>query len=423
MQTKQTLEQLFTMTALLFALFIIPISTRADVVADWNQEAVRLTLLPASGLAPAAQTRPMAIVHVSIHDAVNGITRENRTYLPPSPAPAGASPEAAAIAAAHHALRNLFPNSAASLDAMFLSSLAANGLSPSDPGIAYGQWAAASIFAARSGDGAASAQYNYTAPRAGQPGVWVLLTSAPALLPGWGEVTPWVLQSNTQFLPPPPPSIHSEQYANDYNEIKSIGSINSTPRTTEQTRIATFWRGSPTDIWNQPLRQLIASRNLSLSARARIYALVYLSVADAAIICWEAKYLYNNWRPQPAIRRGAEDRNLLTAPDTAWTPLFATPPHPEYPSGHTMNSSAMAVIMSNAFGESPGMPISSTIGSINRQWGSFTDGVNEVIDARVYSGIHFRNSDEVGADAGTEIANYVWAHALRPCQGGRRGCS
>lgn len=207
MRPRRSLAHLFTILALLFVLIMSPIDTRADVIADWNQEAVRLALLPASGLSSTGQTRPMAIVHVAIHDAVNGITRENRTYLPPSPAPAGASPEAAAIAAAHHALRNLFPNSAASLDAMFLSSLAANGLSPSDPGIAYGQWAAASILAARSGDGAAS------------------------------------------------------------------------------------------------------------------------------------------------------------------------------------------------------------------------DGVNEVIDARVYSGIHFRNSDEVGADAGTEIAHYVWANALRPCQGGRRGCS
>ncbi len=423
MNIKQALHRFLLVNVILFTLAVIPGHTQTDVVSDWNQEAVRLTLLPASNLAPAAQTRPMAIVHASIHDAVNGITGENRTYLPAAPAPAGASPEAAAIAAAHHALRNLFPSSASSLDAMFQSSLATHGLSTADPGVAYGQWAAAAVLAARSSDGSAFAQFSYTAPRAGQPGVWVLLTAQPALLPGWGDVTPWVLENNSHFLPPPPPDIASEQYARDYNEIKAVGSINSPTRTPEQTQIATFWLGSPTDIWNQPLRTLIASRNLSISARARIYALVYLAVADASIICWEAKYVYNSWRPQPAIRRGSEDGNGLTDLDPSWTPLFPTPRHPEYPSGHTMNSSAMATILSKVFGERPGTPITATVTGIERRWDTFGEGLNEVVDARIYSGIHFRTADETGSAVGTEIANYVWANALKPCRGGRRGCS
>ena len=390
-----------------------------DPVMEWNEEAVRLTLLPSSGLAPVQQTRTMAIVQVSVHDAVNGITRQYRTYLPSGPTPAGASPEAAAIAAAHHALRNLFASHAASLDALFLQSLAAHGLSVDDPGVEYGRSAAAAIMAVRANDGAVVAQFNYRARRAGLPGVWVPLTSAPALLPGWGNVTPWVLTSGSQFRPEPPTPLDSEQYARDYNEIKEIGSINSATRTAEQTQIATFWLGSPVAIWNQPLRQLVAASNFDLSARARVFALVYLSAADSSIACWEAKYKYNFWRPQPAIRRGDEDGNPLTTVDPAWTPLFPTPRHPEYGSGHTTNSTAIVTILQSFFGDNPGVPLTSTITGITRQWNTFSEGLDEVIDARIYSGLHFRTADEVGSRHGGQVADFVWANALRPCPGGR----
>jgi hypothetical protein len=394
-----------------------------DVIAEWNQEAVRLTLLPTSALAPVQQTRTMAIVQVSVHDGVNGITRQYRTYLSPGTAPAGASPEAAAIAAAHHALRNLFASQAASLDSLFLASLAANGLSVDDPGIGYGRSAAAAILAARANDGSASAQFNYRARGAGRPGVWVPLTSAPALLPGWGNVTPWVLMSRSQFRPEGPPPLDSEQYARDYNEIKEIGALNSATRTPEQTQIATFWLGSPVAIWNQAIRQLVATSNFDISTRARTFALVHLAAADSSIACWEAKYTYNFWRPEPAIRRGDEDGNSLTTPYPAWMPLFPTPRHPEYTSGHTTNSTAMATILELIFGDTPGVPITSTITGITRQWNSFSEGLDEVVDARVYSGIHFRTADEVGSRQGRQVAHFIWTHALRPCPGGRTPCS
>lgn len=394
-----------------------------DPVMEWNQEAARLTLLPASGQAPVQQTRTMAIVQVSVHDAVNGITRRYGTYGSPGLAPGGASPEAAAIAAAHHALRSLFASQATSLDAMFLNSLAANGLSVDDPGLGYGRSAAAAILALRSNDGASGAQFNYRARGAGRPGVWVPLTSAPALLPGWGNVTPWVMTSGSQFRPEGPPPLDSEQYARDYNEIKEIGSLNSSVRTAEQTQIATFWLGSPTGIWNQPLRQLVAASGFDLSTRARTFALVYLAVADSGISCWEAKYKYNFWRPEPAIRRGDEDGNPLTTADPTWTPLFPTPRHPEYTSGHTTNSTAMGTILQLTFGDSPGVPITATITGITRQWNAISEGLDEVIDARVYSGIHFRTADEVGSEQGGQVARFVWANALRPCPGGRRPCS
>ncbi len=181
-----------------------------DVIAEWHREAVRLTILPASNLAPAQQTRVMSIVQVSVHDAVNGLTREYETYASPANAPANASPEAAAIAASYQVLKTLFPSQAASLDALFLSSLAAHGLTINDPGVGYGISAASMILALRANDGAAQAQYNYTAPGAGLPGVWMPLTALPALLPGWGDLTPWVLRRSFQFRPDAPPALDSE---------------------------------------------------------------------------------------------------------------------------------------------------------------------------------------------------------------------
>jgi PAP2 superfamily len=222
-----------------------------------------------------------------------------------------------------------------------------------------------------------------------------------------------VLRSASQFQPDPPPARDSEQYAKDYNEIKQIGVATGSTRSTEQSQIALFWRASPTAIWNNVLTQVVATRNLDLSDKARLFALFYLAAADASIACWEAKYTYNFWRPQAAIRKGDFDGNDFTTGDPAWLPFVATPPHPEYPSGHTTNSSAMAKTLISEFGDNPGVPITVTLGGITRQWNTFSEAVDEVIDARVYSGIHFRNSDEVGARMGRQIAQFVSNHALR----------
>jgi membrane-associated phospholipid phosphatase len=214
----------------------------------------------------------------------------------------------------------------------------------------------------------------------------------------------------------------SEIYTRDYNEIKDIGSVNSTTRTAEQSQIATFWRASPTAIWNPVIRQVVAARKPDLSATARTYALIYLTVADASVACWDAKYAYNFWRPQASIRRGDEDGNSGTSADPTWTPFVPTPPHPEYPSGHATNSSAMAAVLGSLFDDYPGIQIEVTISGITRRWDTFSAAVSEVIDARVYSGIHFRNSDEVGARQGRQVAQFVMRHALRPCIGEGARC-
>jgi hypothetical protein len=363
----------------------------------------------------------MTIVHLAVHDAVNGITEKYETYLSPRAAPNNASPEASAIAAAHDALKNLFQNQSASLDAFYESSLAAHGLSVNDPGIAYGRSAAAAILDLRANDHAAQAQFDYTAPGAGSPGVWVRLNNAPAQQPGWGNVTPFVLRSGSQFRPDPPLELDGKRYAKDFNEIKEIGALNSSTRTDEQTEIALFWRASANAVWNPALVQVLATRDLSISATARAFALMYLAAADAGIACWDAKYAYNFWRPITAIRGGASDGNEATAADGAWAPLIATPAHPEYPSGHSTISSAMATILESLFDDDPGTPIVLTQTGITRQWHTFSQGVDEVIDARIYSGIHFRTTDEVGARLGRKIARFVMKHALQRCP--KRGCS
>ena len=384
-----------------------------DPIFEWNEQAVALSIRPTSALSPVQQTRVMAIFHLAVHDAVNGLTGEYETYLSPPSPPENASPVAAAIAAAHHALKQLFPGNDMVLDERYANSLAAHDLLPDNPGISFGHSAAAAILAVRANDHSSEAQFAYDAPGAGAPGVWVRMNNAAALLPGWGNVTPFVMRTSSQFRPEAPPALDSEQYARDYNELKAIGVSSGSTRSATQSQIATFWRASPTAIWNPVLTQLALTRNSTLAENARLYALFYLAAADASIACWEAKYHYNFWRPQLAIVNGEFDGNEETPGNAAWQPFVGTPPHPEYPSGHSSNSSAMAKILTSEFGDRPAVPIVVTISGITREWGSLSEAVQEVIDARVYSGIHFRNSDVVGARMGRQVAQFASKHALR----------
>ena len=388
-----------------------------DAVMEWNQIAVTRTLNAIPALAPVQQTRIMAIVQVSVHDAVSGITGQYETYSSPGTAPANASPVAAAIAAAHHALRALFPGHEGTLDASYTTSLSTHGVSTMDPGLDFGRSVAEGILQLRANDHASAAQFDYTVPGAGAPGVWERLGGAAALLPGWGAVTPFVMRSGSQFRPEGPPALDSEQYAKDYNEILEIGSVSSTLRSTEQTGIANFWRASPTAIWNGVLTQALAVRNLDLAPTARVFALMYLAAADSSIACWEAKYHYNFWRPFPAIVNGDLDGNPATAGDGAWRALLATPPHPEYPSGHSSNSSAMVTVLQQVLGDDPGVELQLTFFGATRQWQTLEEPLKEVIEARIYSGIHFRTADDVGARLGRQVAHFVMTHALRPPTG------
>ena len=396
----------------------------SDPVMDWNDIAREFIVVPA--LTPVEQTRAMAIVHVAVHDAVSAITGRYEPYKPGSTAPAGASLEAAAISAAYTALAGTVGGSDA-LTGRYAASLAAYSVSPMDPGLVFGKAVADEILALRhpSVDGSGAARFAYAAPGAGLPGIWTPVSSAPAaqaLVPGWGWVTPWVLRSASQFRPDPPPALQGERYARDYNEVRELGSFSSARRTDEQTQIALFWRASPTALWNPVLRQAIREHHLALADTARVMALFYIASADASVACWEAKYYYNFWRPQAAIVHGNVDDNEATIAEPGWMPRVPTAPHPEYPSGHTCNSGSMASVLQAFFGDDPGFVIEATSSQnpgFIRRWSTFSEGVDEVIDARVYSGIHFRTADEVGARLGRQVAQFTLTHALRPVRGQR----
>jgi hypothetical protein len=404
----------------------------ADVIREWNLEAARLAV--PSG-PPVHQTRILAIHQLAVHDAVNGITGRYETYLSPGDAPAGASPQAAAIAASFQVLCSIYDTQCLSLSIKALNSLAAEGLSADDPGVDYGISAANAILAARANDRSALAFSQFTFdPMIFLPGVWHPRAGQTALRAGWGNVTPFVLRSASQFRPEPPPALDSEIYLRDLEEVRVLGKKNNlctTPgqtdcRTTGQTTIALFWRdGSPVAVWNQPMRHFSLQAGMDISTAARAFAMLNLTGADSGIACWEAKYGidsisggYNFWRPQAAINYA--DGNTL------WEPEHTTPPHPEYPSGHTANSTAMATILSFIFGEHPGGKIAATVntnsplGAVTREWDSFSEAGDEVIDARIYSGIHFRNTDEVGSKLGSQVARFAWTHALRDCKGNGR---
>jgi hypothetical protein len=390
-------------------------------VLEWNQIALAATVTAAQG--PLPQGRSMTIVQVAVHDAVNAITCDYRTYLHLRCMPWNGSADAAAIAAAHRVLVSLFPAQAAALNTARATSLSAHGLNEGDQGVALGEAVAAAILAIRANDGAAQAQFPYTSPGAGTPGVWAPLGVAPALLPGWGAVMPWVLQSGSQFRPGPPPPLTSARYARDHNEVRELGSATSVMRSAEQTEIARFWLATPSAIWNGIARQLIEAKQLDLSSTARALALVYLATSDAGVACWDAKYTYNFWRPTTAIRQGDLDGNSQTIADAGWTPLFNVPQHPEYMSGHSTNSAAMATALILLFGDDSGVELTATSPTnptFQRHWTSISQGVDEVISARIYGGFHFRTSNERGARVGQRVARYVFNHELQPRKAHRK---
>jgi hypothetical protein len=408
------LHRAFTTGAFVGMLVATPVRADAQNAAlEWNQVAAQLIVVGSQS--PVQQTRLMAIVHVAMHDAVSGITREYEQYAAAVPGPGATSADAAAIGAAHQALRSLMGDSTF-LATSFAQSLSARGLTAADPSVAFGAAVADGILTLRQNDGAATAAYAFVPSDAGEPGVWVPLAGQTSLLPGWGKVGPFVLRSPSQFRPDPPPALDSEAYARDYNEVLLVGAVGSASRTAEQSQIAQFWRASPTALWNPLLRRALMQRGDDLASTARVMALFYLAGSDASVACWEAKYVYNFWRPQTAIARGSEDGNDGTVGDPAWRPYIATPPHPDYVSGHTANSGAMAFVLRSTFGDNPGSLIeatSSTAPGFVRRWQSFSEGVDEVIDARVYSGIHTRTADVVGARLGRQVAQFVLTHALK----------
>jgi hypothetical protein len=378
---------------------------------DWNKIALRTTA--AAAFNPPLESRNMAVVDASMYDAVTSITREFAPYAVRLTAPEDASSAAAAVAAAHYALVYLYPGQAPALDADYVSSLGriADG-SGKRNGIALGEVVASEILAIRAPDNS-SVIFPYT-PGTG-PGVWQPTPPAfkPALDPGWGHVTPFLLASGSQFRPAAPYSLSSDAYTRDFNEIKAVGSANSTIRTPEQTVIARFWLSTGTQEWNQPAMQLAVARHYSLSRTARLLAALNMAGADAFIAGWDAKYTYNQWRPITGIRNAGIDGNPDTLADPTWTSLLVTPPFPDYICGHTIFAGAAQAVLERFFGKSDRLSLSVTSAStpgVVRIYTSFREMGDEVLNARVWAGIHWRTSCEVGRHVGQEVGRYGLQH-------------
>ena len=395
---------------LLAVAILFPSISTADVVIEWNQKANACVL--EAKMYPFVGTRVMAIVHSSMFDAINSIERRYTPYKFKVAAPKGSSPEAAGVAAAHASLVALCPDQKASLDAAYSASLTQvpDGAGKS-AGIAVGEEVAAKVLAWRASDGA-DARNAYRP--AANPGAYIVTTLPIGTQ--WGGVTPWMMERGSQFRPAPPPALTSATWTSDYNEVKDIGGKMSTQRTGGQTDTARFWIITGPQSYDPIVRQLAATSGRRLSQNARLFALVEMAVADSYIAVFDAKYTYNFWRPITAIRNGDLDGNDATTRDAGWEPLLDTPLHPEYPCAHCINSGAARAVLESEFGSGPiALTMTSpTAPGVEHKWASIQEYADEVALARIYGGIHYRNSTVVGKAMGKQIGQLAVQNYLKP---------
>jgi membrane-associated phospholipid phosphatase len=405
---------------------LLTTAARADEVTDWNRIMFAAALQAVPPTSPLVMGRNAAIVQASVFDAVNGIERRYSAIHVQPAAPPGASRRAAAVQAAYASLVRLYPSQQTALTQQLQASLAAiaSGAAAEHSvsiarGIAWGEAVADAIWAWRSTDGFSPAPLPFTGGTA--VGEW--RPTPPAFLPGAGPqfagMTPWVILSPSQFRPLGPPALDSARYTTDFLETKSMGSFSSSIRTADQTLASLFWNASTASYyWDTIAISLGAQRHNTLSENARLLALLNVAMADAAIACWEAKYHYLFWRPVTAIPLAATDGNDDTTADPAWTPLFSTPAHPEYPSGHSTVSSAAATVLSDYFGEATSFSVGSDVMvGVVRSFPNFTAALAEIVDARVFAGIHFRSACNDGQAIGAGVGQYVVSNALQPVNG------
>ncbi len=381
--------------AVLLASLALP--AKADVITDWNRKTGNLITEARIGTPPAI--RVMAIVQTSAYGAISAITLRN----PGATATAKDASIEAAVAAAHRAaLLKLLPAQQASIDAAYQAALAviADGAATT-AGIAIGEQAAAQVLAKRADDGAASPEAYR--PHA-SPGAYVP-TVTPAV-PQWSQRKPWLMTSAAQFRPAAPPPLTSDAWRLEYNEVKLVGSKTSAVRSAEQTEIARFWEYSLPAIYYGVVRSVAEQPERDITRNALLFARVAQAMDDAMISVFDAKYHYNFWRPVTAIRNGDIDGNDGTAREASWTSLIESPMYPEYPSGHTILAGAVTAVLRAELGNGP-TPVletaSPTAKGAVRRWRNLDDLVQEVSNARVYAGIHFRAATDVGAAMGRKI--------------------
>jgi len=422
------MKRLYVVLAISTVSLVSPAIATADVVSDWNDIAVNT--LVGQGQNPFAQARYLAITQLAVFEAVNTITGEYRPYRGTIAAPAGANPDAAAVTAAYRVLKTYFPG-AANLDAAYAASLAVipNGSSKTN-GMATGEAAAAQMIALRVGDGASPPAFSL--PASTDPGVWQLTPSCPAsggTSFQWQHVTPFGVAATLRdapwteaFRPAPPPALSSRAYAKSYEEVMRVGNVTSdgSERPADRATVAQFYaQTSPGFVFNQAARQVSAEQAHSLTSNARAFALINMALSDSLVASFAAKYYYNEWRPETAIRAGDTDGNAGTEPDPGFTPFIVTPCFPSYPSNHASGSGGAAEVLRRLYGNrghhlvltSPNIPgVSLTYDALDQ----ITDDID---DARVYGGIHFRFDQDAGSRLGREVGSYIYRRDLRPDHG------
>jgi hypothetical protein len=376
------------------------------VITKWN--GIAAATIPPN---PAAFLN-YAFVHLAMYNAVVGITHEYGLYKWDVDGPRKASPEAAAAVAAHRVLRTYFGGAAANLDAELAASLAAvpDGIRK-DQGVRYGLLAADRIIALRANDGRGAA---VTVPTADAAGEWrpTPPAFAPMAVPWLGGVTPLVLDSLTQFDPGAPPAIGTDLYRAELEEVRLIGAVDSTTRTAEQTTAARYFAEIPFGPMEAGLRDVATRYALDISDSARLFAATNTSIADAIGTAWNAKLKYLWWRPITAIREDHDDGDPATVPVPDWTPLLTTPPYPEWPSGLCSVLGAITTSLGRLTGQVDVTFVSASQGE--RHFSSKAQLDQNCIDVRVWSGIHFRTSDQVAIGIGTGVTNYVLDRYFAP---------
>jgi hypothetical protein len=419
----------FTRAAMIGAMLLtlsISAAAGADVVLDWNAIAVRTMTAPppAAPVTPFAQARFMAIAQVAVFEAVNTIVGGHQSYTNSVTAPRGASVEAAAVTAAYRVLITYFPAAAPALNAARAASLAALPDAGKVAGIAVGEKAAEALIQLRANDGAAVV--DPYVPSTANPGDWrgtPTPAGAPPCTAGafqqWARLTPFAIGDPDDFVPPPPPTLDSNRYAKDFNEVKEFGGATSTARSQERSDNARFYAASsPSQLLNQAARQLSLSQGDSLPRNAWGLAVLNMAINDSLIASFRSKYLYTFWRPVTAIQNADTDGNRKTEADSAFLPYITTPCFPSYPSNHASGSNGGLEVLRRLYGAGGHeLTLSNATLGMTRNYHTLKQIANDVDDARVLGGIHFRFDQEAGADLGRAVATDVYKHALPATHG------
>jgi hypothetical protein len=384
-----------------------------DPVLEWNS----IMLDTTASQNPFFQARFAAITQLAVFEAVNAIDKDFEPYLGTITAPSGASPDAAAVAAAHAVLENYFPGDASALDAAYSASLARipDGSAKQD-GIQVGEAAAAALIALRTSDD--STPPEFYSPTSSAPGAWQTTPSCPpagGTLLQWRNLRPFAIERADQFRPAPPPALTSQRYARSYNEVMRVGGMDSAFRPQDRADVARFYaKTAPVPVWNSVAAQVAVEQGRSMSENARALALMDVAIVDASLSVFDTKYFYDFWRPETAIHANG---------DTTWTPYIVTPCFPSYGSAHGSLSNAARKVLERLYGRRHHFITLSNpaVAGVVLQYETFEQITHDINDARVYGGIHFRFDQETGSEQGRLVGAYVYRHILRREHGEDRG--